>query len=99
MYVIYIVTTREELWAALTQGELSREYWGGRIVESDWQPGSPVRSRRADGELDIVRAQVIEVEPVTKRWARRAMSRHAFAEGRSPARDGDERGVLADAVW
>lgn len=63
VYVIYIKTTRERLWAALTQGEQSREYWGGRQVESDWQPGSPVTFRREDGALDVVRARVIEVEP------------------------------------
>lgn len=63
VYVIYIKTTRERLWDALTNGEQSREYWGGRQVESDWQAGSPVFFRKQSGELDVVRAQVIEVEP------------------------------------
>lgn len=73
VYVVYIRTTREKLWAALTQGELSREYWGGRAVESDWQQGSEVVFRRADGQVDGARARVVEIEPerqLRMLWAR-----------------------------
>jgi uncharacterized protein YndB with AHSA1/START domain len=35
VYVIYIETTPEKLWQALTEGELTRRYWGGEQL-SDW---------------------------------------------------------------
>lgn len=63
VYVTYIKTTPEKLWEALTDSRLSQEYWGGRQVESDWQPGSPIQFRKASGEYDVVRAKVIEVSP------------------------------------
>jgi uncharacterized protein YndB with AHSA1/START domain len=63
LYVTYIASTPERVWAALTDGKLSREYWGGRQVESDWKPGSPVRFRKLSGEHDMVRATVAEAAP------------------------------------
>ncbi|MCY1005297.1 SRPBCC family protein [Nannocystis pusilla] len=39
MYVTYITTTAEKLWEALTQGEFTEKYWGGRRVESTWSRG------------------------------------------------------------
>jgi len=63
VYVTYIATTPERLWQALTDGNLSREYWGGRAVESDWRPGSSVLFRKIDGEPDMVRAKVLEARP------------------------------------
>ena len=48
-YVSYIRTTPEELWAALTSSEFTREYWMGNTVESDWKPGSSVRFIKPDG--------------------------------------------------
>ncbi len=52
VYVQYIATTPEKLWSALTDGSFTREYWGGRQVESDWQPGSPVLWRKQNSEVD-----------------------------------------------
>ncbi len=52
VYVSYIATTPEKLWAALTGGEFTRKYWWDRRLESDWQPGSPVRFY--DGDSDTV---------------------------------------------
>jgi uncharacterized protein YndB with AHSA1/START domain len=52
VYVTYIATTSEKLWEALTDGEFTRRYWGGRRIESDWNVGSPVRHVRGDGGID-----------------------------------------------
>jgi uncharacterized protein YndB with AHSA1/START domain len=41
VYVTYIETTPENLWEALTSSELSRQYWFGTDVRSDWRVGSP----------------------------------------------------------
>lgn len=42
VYVTYIATTPEKLWAALTRGEFTKAYWYERRIESDWTVGSPV---------------------------------------------------------
>ncbi|MGO8868619.1 MAG: SRPBCC family protein [Alphaproteobacteria bacterium] len=76
VYVSYIATTPERLRQALTDGHLSRQYWGGRAVESDWRPGSPVLFRKIDGEPDMVRAKVLEVRPpghLVLRWSYRSV--------------------------
>jgi uncharacterized protein YndB with AHSA1/START domain len=63
VYVLYIATTPEKLWSALTDGTLTREYWGGRQVESDWKPGAPVLWRKQNGQHDAGRARVVEATP------------------------------------
>jgi uncharacterized protein YndB with AHSA1/START domain len=63
IYAVYIAAPIEKIWAALTIGSISKEYWGGRQVESDWQVGSPVRFRLDDERYDVVRAQVLEIDP------------------------------------
>ncbi len=41
VYVIYIATTREKVWKALLEGELTRQYWGHENVSDlDWKKGS-----------------------------------------------------------
>lgn len=52
VYVTYVATTPEKLWQALTDGEFTRRYWGGRRIVSDWQVGSPVKHLREDGCID-----------------------------------------------
>jgi uncharacterized protein YndB with AHSA1/START domain len=42
VYSIYIETTAEQLWQALTVGDLTQQYWYGRRIESDWKIGSLV---------------------------------------------------------
>jgi uncharacterized protein YndB with AHSA1/START domain len=41
IYVIYIETTPEKLWEALTTSEFSRQYWFGTELRTDWTIGSP----------------------------------------------------------
>jgi DNA-binding transcriptional ArsR family regulator/uncharacterized protein YndB with AHSA1/START domain len=50
VYVTYINTTPEKLWDALTNPEFTRQYWGGRSIESDWKVGSPVKMVNSRGE-------------------------------------------------
>ncbi len=52
VYVTYIATTPERLWRALTGGEFTKQYWFNRRIDSDWQPGSPVRFY--DGDSNTV---------------------------------------------
>lgn len=52
VYVSYIATTPEKLWAALTQGEFTKTYWYGRRIESEWKVGSAVSFY--DGDSDVL---------------------------------------------
>jgi uncharacterized protein YndB with AHSA1/START domain len=49
VYVTYIRTTPEKLWAALTQAEFIKQYWFGMNLESDWKVGSPWKMVSGDG--------------------------------------------------
>ena len=64
VYVIYVATTPEKLWAALLDGEITRQYWGHRNV-SDWKKGSTWTHQRAwDGSnLVVLVGKVIEIDP------------------------------------
>jgi uncharacterized protein YndB with AHSA1/START domain len=63
VYETDIATTPERLWAALTTGALTRDYWFDRRIESDWKVGSPVVFY--DGATDVVTdtGTVLECDP------------------------------------
>jgi uncharacterized protein YndB with AHSA1/START domain/DNA-binding transcriptional ArsR family regulator len=63
VYVSYIHSSPEKVWQALTDADLTGQYWGHRNV-SDWQPGSRWEHQRTDssGIADVV-GEVIEAVP------------------------------------
>jgi uncharacterized protein YndB with AHSA1/START domain len=65
VYVTYIATTPEKLWHALTDGALTRQYWYGRRIESDWKVGSTVTFwyEAESGEAVSDRGIVLESDP------------------------------------
>jgi uncharacterized protein YndB with AHSA1/START domain len=65
VYVTYIESTPERVWHALTDEELSGEYWGHHNV-SDWQPGSQWAHVRTDGSgtADVVGTVLVATPPV-----------------------------------
>jgi uncharacterized protein YndB with AHSA1/START domain len=65
VYAIHIGTTAEKLWQALTNGEFTRQYWGGRAIESSWEVGAPVKHVKPDGGIDW-QGQVLVAEPPKK---------------------------------
>ena len=62
VYEIFIRSTPERLWQALTDGEFTRQYYYNGRVESTWEPGAPYRYRNPEGGVDI-EGTVIEVDP------------------------------------
>ena len=48
VYVTYIHSTAEKVWEALTDSDLTAQYWGHSNV-SDWRPGSRWEHQRTDG--------------------------------------------------
>ena len=62
VYVTYIATTPEKLWAALTRGEFTKKYWYSRRIESDWTVGSAVRFFDGDSDLLTDSGVVLECD-------------------------------------
>jgi uncharacterized protein YndB with AHSA1/START domain/DNA-binding transcriptional ArsR family regulator len=62
VYEIYIRTTPQKLWDAITNPELTRQYFYGSSVRSDWKVGSPVV--HADGEgKPMLEGKILEADP------------------------------------
>ncbi len=51
VYVTYIRTTPQKLWAALTQPEFTTQYWFGVTMKSEWKAGSAWEMMYDDGRL------------------------------------------------
>ena len=61
VFEIYIKTTPERLWQALTDAEMRRKYTFGAVVTSDWTPGSRYQGK-GHGAL-IFEGENLEVDP------------------------------------
>jgi uncharacterized protein YndB with AHSA1/START domain/DNA-binding transcriptional ArsR family regulator len=61
VYVTYIQASAEHVWKALTDADLTAQYWGHRN-ESDWQVGSGWEHQRLDGSGNDVVGTVLEAE-------------------------------------
>jgi uncharacterized protein YndB with AHSA1/START domain len=63
VYVTYIASTPAKVWKALTEGELTRQYWK-HTNESDWKRGSKWKHVADDGKGTVrLVGQVVEVIP------------------------------------
>jgi uncharacterized protein YndB with AHSA1/START domain len=63
VFEIYIRTTPERLWEAITDGEIRAKYNFGAGAESDWKPGSRYELRHPQGPLLLAEGEVLEAEP------------------------------------
>jgi uncharacterized protein YndB with AHSA1/START domain/DNA-binding transcriptional ArsR family regulator len=61
VFEIYIKTTPERLWKALTDTEMRRKYTFGAVVTSDWTPGS--RYEGVGMGTPILEGENLEVDP------------------------------------
>jgi uncharacterized protein YndB with AHSA1/START domain len=62
VYVTYIRTSPEKLWAALTTAEFTRQYWFGTEQHTDWQAGSSWQLKFPDGRI-ADSGEVLEIDP------------------------------------
>jgi len=62
VFEIFIKTTPERLWDAITDRDLRARYSFGVGTESDWSPGSSYKSS-VPGVIDIAEGENVEVEP------------------------------------
>jgi uncharacterized protein YndB with AHSA1/START domain len=65
VYTIYIASTPEKVWEALTSAGFSRQYFSGNAVEVDLKVGGAFIVRTPDGALHI-NGEVIECDPPKK---------------------------------
>ncbi|TME75334.1 MAG: ArsR family transcriptional regulator, partial [Chloroflexi bacterium] len=63
VFEIYIKTTPERLWEAITNPEMRRKYNFGVGVASDWTPGSRYQGVSALAPAAILEGENLEVEP------------------------------------
>ena len=63
VFEIYIKTTPERLWEAITSDELRRRYSFGVGVETDWAPGSGYRATHPRAGFPISEGENLEVDP------------------------------------
>jgi len=63
VFEIYIKTTPERLWEAITNSEMRAKYHFGAGVTSDWTPGSSYRSTHPMAPGPLVEGENLEVDP------------------------------------
>jgi uncharacterized protein YndB with AHSA1/START domain len=65
VYTIYIASTPEKVWEALTQAEFSRKYFSGFAIETELKIGGAFIVRTPDGS-EHISGEVIECDPPKK---------------------------------
>jgi uncharacterized protein YndB with AHSA1/START domain len=63
VFEIYIRTTPERLWAAITDPEIRAKYQFGASVHSDWTPGSRLEMSSPRADAPLGEGEVLEAEP------------------------------------
>jgi uncharacterized protein YndB with AHSA1/START domain/DNA-binding transcriptional ArsR family regulator len=63
VFEIYIKTTPERLWEAITDGEQRAKYNFGVGVSSDWTPGSRYEGTHQQAGFPIAEGENLEVDP------------------------------------
>jgi uncharacterized protein YndB with AHSA1/START domain len=63
IFEIYIRTTPERLWQAITDPEIRSKYNFGASVISDWKPGSKYRMGARDGTVVLGEGEILEADP------------------------------------
>lgn len=62
VYELYIRTTADRLWQAITDPEFTRRYWYGALSVSEWRVGSRWESRSSTGEV-YLEGEIVEIDP------------------------------------
>ena len=62
IYQVFIRTTPEKLWQALTDGAITKKYLFSETLHSDWKRGSEWHSTGPEGSRDV-EGKVVESDP------------------------------------
>ena len=63
VFEIYIKTTPDRLWEAITSPQMRAVYTFGVTVESEWTPGSPYRGEARAAGISVTEGENLEVDP------------------------------------
>ena len=63
IFEIYIKTTPQRLWKAITEPEQRSQYNFGASVLSDWKPGSRYTMSARNGSVALGEGEILEVDP------------------------------------
>ena len=63
VFEIYIKTTPERLWEAITDSEIRSKYNFGVHIDSDWTPGSRYETSHPTNNGPLVEGENLEVDP------------------------------------
>jgi uncharacterized protein YndB with AHSA1/START domain len=96
VYVVYIVSSPEKIFAALTDEKTSAQYWSGNRVVSDWKAGSAIALKLKGGMPDVV-GKVLAFDP-PRRLAYTFHPHHDDLEREGPSRVSFEIEQLAGQV-
>ena len=84
VYVIYIASTPEKVFQALTDEKMSEQYWVGNRVVSDWKIGAPFTLKLKREDKDVT-GKVLEFDP-PRRLAYTFRAAHAGMGAEPPSR-------------
>jgi uncharacterized protein YndB with AHSA1/START domain len=62
VYVTFIRTTPEKLWAAVTDPDFMKQFWFGMHIKTDWEVGSSWQLVYPDGRVADT-GEIIEINP------------------------------------
>ena len=65
-YQIFIESTAEKVWEALTSSEISPQYYFGTAVISNWNEGDEYTYVYPDKSGNMIEGQVLEIDPPRK---------------------------------
>ena len=66
VYELYIRATPERIWQGITEGDMTRQYYFGSAIESEWTQGARFEMRSPDGSEVWVEGEVLEIDPPTR---------------------------------
>jgi uncharacterized protein YndB with AHSA1/START domain len=66
VYSVFVRTTPEQLWDAITKPEFTSKYFYGSVIESTWEQGAPYTGWASDRSQQYVDGEVIEASPPRK---------------------------------
>lgn len=89
VYEVYIRTTPQKLWDAITKPEFTRQYFYGSSVKSDWKIGSPIVHLNED-EKPMLEGKVVEID-APHRLVTTFASRYGKPGGDDPSKDRPSR--------
>jgi uncharacterized protein YndB with AHSA1/START domain len=62
-FSLYIAATPDQVWQAITEPALTRRFYLGLAVESQWEPGASIVFRTTGPVPDALHGEVLHVDP------------------------------------